>query len=150
VEDREAILSALRRGCAVHAAARRGGVAYSTLLDRLAGDDGFRQAFDEARAEGRERRADEIEEALFTGAEQVGENPRYTGAAIFALTNLRPDRWRNTQHQRVEVQEEVEHDLGDSLLAILDSIARGPEGADAEVGKALPAATALAGPGGTE
>jgi len=159
VEDREAILAALRRGCPVQTAARLGGVAYSTVLERLAGDDGFRQAFDEARAEGRERRADELEAVLYEGAMKVATDPRYTGAAIFALCNLDPEHWRNRQHQRVEVQEQVEHDVGDSLLAVLESIAGGPADGAGERPEALvgrgnaalpttPATTALAGPGG--
>ena len=92
--DREAVLDALFEGQTVHSAALAGGVRYSTLLSRMAEDPDFRRQFDEARAMGRERRADELQGVLFKAAMKAEDNPRYLTSLFFALCNLAPDRWK--------------------------------------------------------
>jgi len=127
-ENRRAVLAALRRGQTIGSAARRGGIGETVLRERMAGDAAFAAEVEAARREGRERRADELEAVLFKGAMKVATDPRYTAACIFALCNLDPEHWRNTQHQRVESRQVVEHDLGDNLLDILDDIVAAGDG----------------------
>jgi len=107
-------------------AARRGGICEREFYFRLAADSAFRAEVDAARLEGRQRRAHELEAILFEGAGRAGKDAKFTGQLIFALTNLDAEHWKNTQHQRVEVEEHVQHDPGPALLAALDEIARGP------------------------
>ena len=130
--NRPAVLDALRRGETQRSAACRGGVKADRYYNELRADPAWRAAVDDAIREGRLLREERIARALYEGAERVGKDAKFTGAAIFALTNLRPDRWRNTQHQRVEVQEQVEHDITDNLADVLRSIAGRPAAGSAE------------------
>jgi len=130
--NRQAILESLLAGETQLSAARRGGIKAERYYAELRADPAWREQVEAAITEGRRRRADRMASILYEGAERYRDDPRYTGGLIFALTNLDPARWRNTQHQRVEVQEQVEHDITDNLADVLRSIAGRPAAGSAE------------------
>lgn len=100
-DEKKAVLGALEEGETWEAASLRSGYSYRTVHRWMDDDPDFAAAATKARKVGRSLRAGVIERALFAGAAQAAEDPRFTTAAIFALKNLRPDEWRDEQHQHV-------------------------------------------------
>ncbi|MFH0982781.1 MAG: hypothetical protein V2A79_14755 [Planctomycetota bacterium] len=100
-EQKRAVCEALEQGETWPSAANKGGVSYRTVHRWCEDDEAFAAESHTARQQGRHLRAAVIEAALHEGAEKVATDPRYTGAAIFALKNTRPDEWRDEQHQHL-------------------------------------------------
>jgi len=94
--DELAIFTALAAGETVASAAAKGGLAERTYYDHKKADPEFAAACDQARRDGDDKRADELESVLHTGAGLAATDPRYTTQLIFALKNLRPKKWRDS------------------------------------------------------
>ncbi len=88
---RNEFLETIRAGEAPTVAARNVGVAWRTVLRHLESDSFFRMAYEEAQQEV----LDEVQAGLIQ-AGRSGNVP----AAIFVLTNRRPDVWRD--NKRIE------------------------------------------------
>ena len=97
----ENALEALRDGQTYESAAGASGMCLRTLELHRRENPQLDAACMEARLAGKQLIAGRIARSMYAGAEKVCDDPRYTGAACFALTNLAPDEFRNTQDIRV-------------------------------------------------
>ena len=96
----EKVIQALRDGETYESAANAGGISVRTLWDRRQRDPQLAAACDAARKSGEKLIEERIVKALYAGASKVADDPRYTGAACFALTNLNSAKFRNTHDVR--------------------------------------------------
>lgn len=125
----ERICNNIRDGDTQKDAAAREGVAESTLYDWLANKVEFMEAVKKAKEDFQKTIVGKLEKSLYKKAlgysETETEEEYYftkdgarittkgkkktkhiqpdTGALIFALTNLAPDKWKNKQKQEIEV-----------------------------------------------
>jgi len=95
--EEAAFLDALRAGQTMESSAGILSLSYSGVFARRKRDPAFDAAVKDASTEGRKLQAAKIAKALYEGAEKMGQDPRFTTAAIFALKNLDPEHWRD-QH----------------------------------------------------